>query len=251
VPEFPADNFFSDFMVKMIREHFQYKTTITTIISEKQEYIEAAKTSMVAARQEVESEIAREPLFMPAIEPLDLRSCSEIIMKMVNAAFSAGTGPMASVAGTIAWEGVAAMKRAGAEFAVIDNGGDIAVLSERQVRIGLFCGNADISGKIAFLVPPKKGIYGICTSSATVGPSISFGIADSVTVFSENVSLADAWATALCNILTPENADSVLSEITEAGIDGVFVVIGDEIFSWGNVPEVVSAEFDDSLITSG
>ncbi|EHQ35911.1 UPF0280 protein [Methanoplanus limicola DSM 2279] len=235
----------------MIKEHFQYKTTITTIISDRQDYIEVAKEAMVAARQEIEGVIAGEPLFMPAIEPLEITSDSEIIMKMSDAAFSAKTGPMAAVAGTIACEGVVAMKKAGAEFAVIDNGGDIALLSDRNVRIGLFCGNAEISGKIAFLMPPKREIYGICTSSATVGPSISFGIADSVTVFSEDVSLADAWATALCNILTPENADYELENIAEKGIDGVFVVIGDEIFSWGMVPEVVSAEFDDSLITSG
>ncbi|UUX92898.1 UPF0280 family protein [Methanoplanus endosymbiosus] len=235
----------------MIRKHFQYKSTITTIISDRQEYIEAAEEAMVAARQEIESIIVREPLFLPAIAPLKISSDSGIIMKMADAAFSAGTGPMASVAGTIAWEGVTAMKKAGAECAVIDNGGDIAILSDRQMKIGLFCGNAEISGKIAFLMPPKREICGICTSSATVGPSISFGIADSVTVFSENVSLADAWATALCNILTPENADYELENIAEKDIDGVFVVIGDEIFSWGSVPEVVSAEFDDSLITSG
>ena len=36
------------------------------------------------------------------------------------------SGPMAAVAGAIAWAGVEAMQEAGASFGVIDNGGDIA-----------------------------------------------------------------------------------------------------------------------------
>ena len=51
---------------------------------------------------------------------------------------------MASVAGAIAWAGVEAMVDAGALFGVIDNGGDIALISDRSIRVGVpvRCGSA-------------------------------------------------------------------------------------------------------------
>jgi len=112
---------------------------------------------------------------------------------------------MAAVAGAIAWAGVEAMVEAGASFGLVDNGGDIALVSDREVKIGVFAGASPLSGRIAFLLPPQEGILGICTSSATVGPSISFGIADAVTVFSPDVACADAWATAICNQITRDD----------------------------------------------
>jgi Uncharacterized conserved protein len=102
----------------------------------------------------------------------------------------------------------------------------------------------------AFLVPPQEEILGICTSSATVGPSISFGQADAVTVFSRDVSLADAWATALCNRVTVhEEADPI--EPWDPGIEGVLVVQDGEFRSYGHIPPLVAAYVDFDLITRG
>ena len=42
---------------------------------------------------------------------------------------------------------------------------------------------------------------GICTSSGTVGHSLSFGKADAVCVKAKSVSLADAAATAIGNMV--------------------------------------------------
>ena len=41
---------------------------------------------------------------------------------------------------------------------------------------------------------------GICTSSGTVGHSLSFGKADAVVVTAGSATLADAAATAICNV---------------------------------------------------
>ena len=49
---------------------------------------------------------------------------------------------MAAVAGAIAWAGVEAMMDAGAVFGVIDNGGDIALVSDRSIRVGVHAGGA-------------------------------------------------------------------------------------------------------------
>lgn len=157
---------------------------------------------------------------------------------------------MAAVAGTIAWYGVEAMRDAGAAFAVIDNGGDIALIADRDVTIGIHAGSSPFSGKLAFRIPPQETILGICTSSATVGPSVSFGTADAVTVFSRNVSLADAWATSLCNDFTA-CSDDFFQARNLSGICGICAIAGDILCRWGTLPEIVQADVDISLITAG
>lgn len=235
----------------MLREFFRYKTTITTILADERGFFEPAKKAMVNARLEIESEISVNPLFSTSLVPVDAETDSVHVGRMVSAAKRAGTGPMAAVAGTIARAGAEAMKESGASTGVIDNGGDIAFFSGREIRIGLYAGNSALSKKTAFILPPKDEIYGVCTSSATVGPSISFGIADSVTVFSHDVSLADAWATMICNNIKSPLSAYPMPEPADMGVDGIFATLGDESSGWGLIPEIRAAIVDDRLITSG
>jgi ApbE superfamily uncharacterized protein (UPF0280 family) len=157
---------------------------------------------------------------------------------------------MAAVAGAIAWAGIEAMQEAGAVFGVIDNGGDIALIGDRNVRVGVHAGEAALSNRIAFVVPPQDSVLGICTSSATVGPSISFGVADAVTVFSSSVALADAWATSVCNQIRPDDL-SVLDRINPDDVQGICAIMGDQHVCWGRLPPVVRAEVDERLISAG
>jgi ApbE superfamily uncharacterized protein (UPF0280 family) len=234
----------------MIREHFQYRTTIATILADEQGHIEAAKAGMIAARQEIEGFIASDPFFAATFEPYSPPSDLPAIRRMEGAAASAAVGPMAAVAGTIAWAGVEAMQEAGAALGVIDNGGDIALTSDRELHIGLYAGSSPLSNRIAFRIPPEPGILGVCTSSATVGPSISFGIADAVTVFSRDVSLADAWATSICNRVL-DCGEDLSDALSGTGVSGVFVVIGGKVCRWGEVPPLMGAHVDERLITAG
>ena len=235
----------------MIREHFQYRTTIATILADCQEHINAAKDAMIAARTDLEAVIAIDPFFGMTYEPCSAPAGSLVAGRMAHAAKSAGVGPMAAVAGTIAWAGVEAMEEAGAQFGIVDNGGDIALVADRPVRIGLYAGTSPLSGRLAFVLPPQDEILGICTSSATVGPSVSFGTADAVTVFSRDVSLADAWATSLCNTAGSADEDEIFSSQPPEEIMGIFIVHGDRARRWGAVPEIASAKVDTSLITAG
>ncbi|MDV4342891.1 UPF0280 family protein [Methanoculleus sp. YWC-01] len=234
----------------MIREHFEFRQTIATILADDPRHIEAAKSGMLAARQEVERQITRDPYFAATLEPYIPKIPERTPDRMARAAAVAGIGPMAAVAGAIAWAGVEAMVEDGAAFALIDNGGDIALVSGREVKIGIYAGASPLSGRIAFLIPPQNEILGICTSSATVGPSISFGTADAVTVFSPDVAVADAWATAICNRITADDT-SVLDALTGTGVSGVLAVIGDAVIRWGDLPPVVRARVDERLITAG
>jgi uncharacterized protein len=234
----------------MIRVPFRFRETIATILADDPAHVAAAKAGILAARQDLEGYIARDPFFASTFDPYMPDSDERIIVRMAEATRKAGVGPMAAVAGAIAWAGVEAMQEAGAVFGVIDNGGDIAMISDRPVRVGVHAGEAALSDRIAFIVPPQDRVLGICTSSATVGPSISFGIADAVTIFSHDVALADAWATAVCNAIRPDDR-SVLERIDPAEVDGIFAIMGDVTVTWGTLPPLVPAVVDEQLISAG
>ncbi|MDD1696529.1 MAG: UPF0280 family protein, partial [Methanoregula sp.] len=124
----------------MIREPFRFRQTIATILADEPGHIVAAKQGMLTARQEIEAYIARDPFFLSTFSPYTPDSEDLVIVRMADATRKAGVGPMAAVAGAIAWAGVEAMKDAGAVFGVIDNGGDIALINDRPVRIGVHAG---------------------------------------------------------------------------------------------------------------
>ncbi|MCU0629570.1 MAG: UPF0280 family protein [Methanoregulaceae archaeon] len=234
----------------MIRHHFELRETIATILADEQSHIDAAVEGLIEARQVVERYIAGDPFFRSTFEPYTPESDDLVITRMAHASEKAGVGPMAAVAGAIAWSGIEAMYKAGAAYGVIDNGGDIALFSDHELLIGVHAGNSPFSDRVAFAVPPTAEILGICTSSATVGPSISFGTADSVTVFSHDVALADAWATAVCNEIRPDDT-SVLLRINQEEVRGVFSIIGEWTSSYGILPPLVRAYVRKDLITAG
>jgi ApbE superfamily uncharacterized protein (UPF0280 family) len=234
----------------MIREPFRFRQTIATILADDPGHIAAAKEGMIQARQVLEAYIARDPFFQVTFDPYTPDSDEGIIRRMAEAAGRAGVGPMAAVAGAIAWAGIEAMADAGAAFGVIDNGGDIALISDRPVRVGVHAAEALLSNRIAFVVPPQKNILGICTSSASVGPSVSFGTADAVTVFAADVALADAWATSVCNQIRRDD-QSVLERIDSSEVSGIFAIMGEILVKWGDLPPLVPAKVDEQLISAG
>jgi hypothetical protein len=234
----------------MIRERFHFRETFANILADNPAHAAAAKSGMIAARQVLEAYIARDPFFAVTFDPYEPDSDELVITRMADATRKAGVGPMAAVAGTIAWAGVEAMKEAGAMFGVIDNGGDIALVADRPVRVGVHAGSAALSNRIAFVVPPQETILGICTSSATVGPSISFGMADAVTIFARDVALSDAWATSVCNQIRPDYR-GVLDRVNPDEVSGIFAIMGDVTVKWGNLPPLVPAVVDEQLISAG
>ena len=232
-----------------IRHHFELQETIASILADREDDIRTACRGLEKARHEIERYIITDPFFRTSFDPIPVTTTSPIIIHMADAAEKAGVGPMAAVAGAVAYYALCEVRDQGSRFCVIDNGGDIALISDRPIRIGLYAGESPLSGKYAFLLRPSDGIYGVCTSSATVGHSISLGIADSVTVFSPDPVLADAIATAVCNQLSVE--DHTCLERIGAGIDGIFAVFGDKSIIWGEIPPLVPARVDEELITSG
>jgi len=77
----------------------------------------------------------------------------------------------------------------------------------------------------------------VCTSSATVGHSLSLGRADAACVLAPSAALADAAATALGNrVHGPDTIAPALSWVaTLPDILGAVVIVGEKLGAWGRV----------------
>jgi len=225
-----------------MRTRFQYKETIVSIVCE-EPFVKVAEQAIFEARDIIERKVAEDPFFRITYEPYPASSDDDIlIQRMCDASEISGVGPFAGVAGAVAVHAVERMKEAGAREAIVENGGDIAFLSDRQVPVGLFADHPVLKD-VAFMVS-SDSITGICSSSAKIGPSVSLGSSNVCTVFSDDVILADCCATALGNLVTDEDS---LSEALEKvgslqGVKGCMACIGGKVAFYGDVPEMVEAD---------
>lgn len=123
-----------------------------------------------------------------------------------------GTGPMSSVAGLFAESAGRLIDRLyRPEEVVVENGGDLYIRNSYEILSVIHAGGSPLSERLSLVIPP--GRWGVCTSSGTMGHSFSKGKADAVTVAAESTPLADAWATALANMVQgPEDIERVLDE---------------------------------------
>ena len=229
-------------MKKYKKYKFRYKETIVTILAEDDKFYEIAVNAILEARKKIELYIKRDPFFYVTLEPYDCKG--EIVERMCKASNLAGVGPMATVAGVIAQYAVEKMVDAGARFAVIENGGDIAMYIDRPIVVGLYTYSLTLGLKIE-----KTGFYAVCTSSGTIGHSISFGFADAATIFARDACIADAFATALGNMIKDDfKKDDILRtlknfwEKSKNYIEGALVVKDDIIGFVGDVPKFVNAK---------
>lgn len=231
-----------------MKEKFQLKQTVVTIIADAPDYINNAKQAIRVHRHSLESFIALNPFFRFALEPVEdfVGGPPEIVRRMLDASSAASVGPMAAVAGVIADLAVEAMIEAGASYAIVDNGGDIALASDRDVVVGIHGGAAPFKD-LAFRIKPSC-FLGICTSSATVGPSISFGTADVACVVAETACLADAAASTLGNLSADtQTAFGALKDIR--GVLGALLIVDEKLVMWGALPALVHASLDLACIT--
>ena len=196
-----------------------------------------AELALRQCRQELESYLRRDSAFRTALSPIELRSgAPELALAMAEAARSCGVGPMAAVAGAIA-EQVGRSLMAHSREVIVENGGDIFLCLRRPRTVSVFAGASPLSQRIGLAIKPEQTPLGVCTSSGTVGPSLSFGHADAVTVVAHSTALADAAATMLGNAVTgPESIQQALDEVAALpGILGALVIIGEQVGAWGEI----------------
>jgi ApbE superfamily uncharacterized protein (UPF0280 family) len=120
---------------------------------------------------------------------------------------------------------------------ILENGGDIFLKTIREVRVGIFAGNSPLTYKINLLLKPAQMPLGICTSSGTVGHSLSFGNADAVCVVSKSSTVADAAATAIGNLVKGKGDIRTALEkgIQIEGVLGALIIIGDQFGVIGDI----------------
>jgi len=189
------------------------------------------------ARSQVEDAIARRPEFLTSLVPLDAHpDDAPIAARMVQAGKKAGTGPMAAVAGAVA-EFVGQRLLEHSSEVIVENGGDIFLRIDHPVVIGLFAGDSPFSNRVGLKVNASVLPIGVCTSSATVGPSFSAGRADVATIVSRDATLADAVATALGNRVASSRDLKAAVEwaLAMPGVDGALAIVGDKIAAMGDV----------------
>jgi ApbE superfamily uncharacterized protein (UPF0280 family) len=177
------------------------------------------------------------PEFQKSLVPLTKDPYApEIVKEMILASQLAHVGPMAAVAGAMAeWVSKDLLKLS--KEVIVENGGDIYLATSKERIIGIYAGNSALSLKIGIVISPEESPLGVCTSSGTVGPSLSFGKADAVCILSKSAALADAAATSVGNIVK-EKKDIELGlergkEIE--GVLGMLIIVGEKVGVWGNV----------------
>jgi uncharacterized protein len=197
-----------------------------------------ALTAVLNYRRQLEEYIAQSPDFLHSLRPLQEDPLAPAIARhMMRAALAADVGPMAAVAGAIA-QAVAMDLKTLSSFIIIENGGDCYINLEEEVKVGIYAGpHSPFSGKIALRFHRDRFPLSICTSSGTVGHSLSFGKADAVTVVSKDAALADAAATALGNMVkSPSHIAAAIEKAEQIrSVEGVLIAIKDKIGIWGDI----------------
>jgi len=193
-------------------------------------------------RSQLENYIAKNPEFLSALTPLPPDPLAPAIVKsMLQAGEAAKVGPMAAVAGALAEFVGKDLLAAETSEIIIENGGDIFLNRRKDCTIGIFAGASPLSNRLGIIIPAARMPMGICTSSGTVGHSLSYGKADAATVLAPSTSLADAVATRVGNeIKKSGDIDQALALAqTIPGVSGVLVIHEEQLGAWGEV-ELVS-----------
>lgn len=197
-----------------------------------------ALEAVLNCRHQLQRYIDTHPTFLKSLVPLpDDPFAPPLAAQMMVAARAASVGPMASVAGAIA-QAVAVRLKPLSPTVIVENGGDCYMDLDEDITVGIWAGEDSPFGwKIGLRLTADRFPLSICTSSGTIGHSLSFGKADAVTVVAKDGALSDAAATALGNLVkSPNDIPMALERASSIhGLDGVVIAARDKMGAWGNV----------------
>ena len=168
---------------------------------------------LVELRRSMDAYLLMDPAYKAALTPYDAGlEAPDILKEMSRTSHKTGIGPMSAVAGAVAKR---VAEFLGTKEVIVENGGDIYAKSSSDMDISVFAGQSPLSEKIGLHIPAEDFPLGICTSSGTVGPSLSLGRADAVMIVCKDVLLADSYATAMANrIKTVSDLQPVIDHIS-------------------------------------
>jgi uncharacterized protein len=225
----------------LISSFVKIKDTDLHILADR-EVTDPAFTLTLQYRLQIETYIRRYPDFLSSLIPLagdDL--APPIVKEMLAAGSAAGVGPMAAVAGAIAEAVGRGLQREGCREVIVENGGDIYLNRLEDCTVAIFAGASPLSLKVGLRLAAARMPLAVCTSSGTVGHSLSFGEADAVAVVAASTSLADAVATRIANEVKrqADGAESINRALELGrsidGIYGVVIICGEKIGAVGEI----------------
>ena len=196
-----------------------------------------AKKAIIECRSIITEHIRKYPQFLTSLSPISPPwDAPDVVLNMYNAAQLANVGPMAAIAGAVSkYTGNHLLQFT--DEVIVENGGDIFIKSKLDRRILVYAGSSPLSNRLALLIPGNDQGLGICTSSGTVGHSLSFGKADAAVILSKDAVLADAAATAVGNVVKDKSFIEAGIEYAMSieGVDGVLIIVGDRMGAWGDI----------------
>jgi ApbE superfamily uncharacterized protein (UPF0280 family) len=198
---------------------------------------EEAIQAVLHYRYHLEEYIRKYPAFAHTLVPLPPDEYAPpLIRKMLHASRLAQVGPMASVAGALA-EQVGNDLLEHTRHVIVENGGDLFLKVSEDLTIGIYAGSSPLSDKLALKIPSAMTPLGVCTSSGTVGHSLSFGTSDAVTILSQSTPLADATATAVGNRVKGTQDIALGLDYAQSieGILGALIIVEDQFGAWGDI----------------
>lgn len=218
------------------------KETDLVILTNKRLDREFIEERIRSYRWDIESYIAKDRRFLTALKPIAVELAAPAIIKeMAASAQAANVGPMASVAGAIAQFLGRDLLKQGYKDVIVENGGDIFLKTTRSRRVGVYAGGLRLWSKLVLEIKPKDTPVGICTSSGTIGHSLSFGCADSVVILSKSASLADAAATATANRIKSKQDLKPALDFAKGitGVLGVVIIMKNNLLTWGRAIRLI------------
>jgi ApbE superfamily uncharacterized protein (UPF0280 family) len=230
---------------KLFKESFRVKETQCTIIADKQEAIATAIASIRRNRKALENYMKRNSLFLYSLEPVAVPAEPLVAQLMAEAAEKANVGPMAAVAGVLADLAVKDMVAAGSRVAVVEDGGEVSAVSVGPVDVALAAGDAPLSKRLGFRLAEFP--VGVATSSGRFSHALSFGDPEAATVFCRNAGLADAAATAVCNVVKGEDCEAAVQRgidraLSIEGVEGVLIVYEGFTGTAGKIPQIIKVD---------
>ena len=221
----------------LIKTHLSIGETDLLILSRNRLDLKFIRERISRLRQDIKDYITKDRRFAVSLRPVAIElNAPPIVKLMAQASNLANVGPMAAVAGSIAQLIAQDLLNKGCSELIIENGGDIFLAKQKRERlVAIFAGDSKFSGKLSLLIKPAQTPCGICTSSATFGHSLSFGNADSVVILAKDAAVADAVATATCNLVKSSNdfKKGVKFAKKIAGVFGILIILDNNFASWG------------------
>jgi ApbE superfamily uncharacterized protein (UPF0280 family) len=188
-------------------------------------------------RRQIEETIGQHPQFQTSLVPIDLESPYPIVREMIEKSELAGVGPMAGVAGAIAGY-VGSGLFPYSDDLIVENGGDLFIKSQSDRTMLVYAGeDSPFRDSLILKLKARQEPYGVCTSSAAIGHSLSFGKTDATVIVAPSAITADVFATAIGNLV--KNEDDIergLELVRDCGVCfGALIVVGQGVGAWGEI----------------